>query len=51
MVPAKLPLSLWRDPKVWLSVGVATLLLGVQAARVGLLTRFASLRRSFPQMN
>jgi metaxin len=48
------PLPLWRDPKVWVSVGVASLLLGVQAARVGLLARLVSLvmnRRLSPQTN
>ena len=42
MVAGRPSVSLWRDPKVWLSVGVAGLLLGVQAARVGLLARLAS---------
>lgn len=35
--PPSKPSSLWRDPKVWLSVGVAATLLALQAGRVGLL--------------
>jgi metaxin len=54
VVTGKPSAPLWRDPKVWLSVGVAGLLLGVQAARVGLLARLASFllsRRNLPLTN
>lgn len=43
LTPALLPVPLWRDTKVWLWVGVASLLLGIQASRVGLLTPLAAL--------
>ncbi len=33
------PEHLWRDHTVWVSVGIAAVLLGVQAVRVGLFSR------------
>ena len=33
------PTTIWRDPTLWLSVGVVAVVLGVQGMRVGLFDR------------
>lgn len=35
----KVPVPFWKDPIVWACTGVAMMVLGVQAVRVGLLQR------------
>ena len=37
--PTDSPTTIWRDPTLWLSVGVAAIVLGMQGMRVGLFDR------------